>query len=134
MYKDRKFSAKSWDKFLNALVTKINLGICDLYLLTGRRYMAIITNSRIFIASASVDQVEGGYKARLLREYPSKGKYICGYRLVRDPIQCKIQWHKEGKPDYQFNHLPGRCRANIRDKREHDNRVKRLKRIRKVVF
>lgn len=134
MRKDRKFSAKSWDKFLNGLVTKINLGICDLYILTGHRYMALITNSRIFIASASVDPIEGGYKARLLREYPSKGKHICGYRLLRDAIQCKILWKTSGEPDYQFQEPPGRCRVNIRDKRKHDNRIKRLKRIRKSLI
>lgn len=135
MRKDRKFSAKSWDKFLNELVTKINLGICDLFVITGHRYMALITNSRIFIASASVEPSPGGYKTKLLREYPSKGKYICGYRLLRNPIQCKVLWKEaDSKSDYLFDHVPVGCRVNVQDRKQHNNRLKRWKRIRKSLI
>lgn len=119
MYKDRKFSAKSWDKLLNKLTTKINLGITDLFLLTGHRYMALITDTRIFIASSSLEITNGGYKAIIFREYPAKGKYLRGYRLLRTPIACRITWKEKGEPVYQFSELPGRCRVKIRYRKRY---------------
>ena len=114
MHKNRKFSKKSWDKLLNGLITKINLGICDLYILTGKRYMALITSTNIYIASSALEQdiYDRNFKVNVLRQYPCKGKYLAGYRLLRDKIPCSMDTKTKDDPDFFLNEPPGLCRGS----------------------